>query len=93
MTRKREEVDARGTWSRSRDWFLSKQCDVMRIFLLQIFVGQGVEAQEHIFAACLFYFMLYPNFLRLFLVCGATRRGQHEWRGFLFDSYAGFRVA
>jgi hypothetical protein len=35
-----------------RDWFLSKQCDMMRIFLLQIFVGQGVEVREHIFAAC-----------------------------------------
>lgn len=94
MTRKRRGEMRLGEYGRgSRDWFLSKQCDVMRIFLLQIFVGQGVEAWEHIFAACFILFYVIPQLFEIVSCLRRSKRGQHDWRGFLFDSYAGFRVA
>jgi hypothetical protein len=62
MIRKREGKVRLGEYDRgSRDWSLSKQCDVMRIFLLQSFVGHGVEAREHMFAACFYFILCYTR--------------------------------
>lgn len=60
--------------------FLSKQCDVMRIFLLQFLCGTrswGTGAY-----LCLFYFfMLYPNFWDCFLFA-ALQEGGNTSGGF-----------
>lgn len=56
----------------------------MRTFLLQIFVGQGVEAREHIFAACfiLFFYVIPELFSDCFLFA-ALQEGAKRVEGFL----------